>query len=141
MPRKKHRVEEIIGKLREAEVGLGAGSGGWGRSCGSSGVSEQTYYRWRREYGGLKVDQAKRLKELERENARLKRVVADQALDNADPAGGCRGKLLSPARRRRGRSMCWKKFEVSERRACAVARAGPRRRNATRRAESVTRRR
>ncbi len=47
------------------------------------GVSEQTYYRWRREYGGLRVDQAKRLKELERENTRLKRLVADQALDNA----------------------------------------------------------
>ena len=54
-----------------------------GRMCKQLGVTDQTYYRWRREYGGLKVDQARRLKELERENARLKRVVADQALDMA----------------------------------------------------------
>ena len=54
-----------------------------GQMCKQLGVTDQTYYRWRREYGGLKVDQARRLKELERENARLKRVVADQALDMA----------------------------------------------------------
>ena len=51
--------------------------------CKKLGVSEQTYYRWRKEYGGLRLDQAKRLKELERENTRLKKLVADQALDNA----------------------------------------------------------
>jgi transposase-like protein len=65
-----------------AEVGLAQGQA-VGQVVRKLGVSEQTYYRWRREYGGLKVDQAKRLKELERENARLKRIVADQALDNA----------------------------------------------------------
>lgn len=80
--RKRYSAEDIIGKLREAEVGLAQGQG-VGQVVRQLGVSEQTYYRWRREYGGMKVDQAKRLKELERENARLKKIVADQALDNA----------------------------------------------------------
>ena len=81
MASKKHyTVEQIIGKLREAEVRLGRGSK-LGDVCRSLGISEQTYYRWRREYGGLKLDQAKRLKELERENARLRRAVSDLTLD------------------------------------------------------------
>ena len=74
--------EEIIGKLREAEVHLAQGET-VGQVVRRIGVSEQSYYRWRREYGGMRVDQAKRLKELERENARLKRLVAEQALDNS----------------------------------------------------------
>ncbi len=82
MSRKRFSAEEIINKLREAEVHLSKGMT-VGRMCKQLGVTDQTYYRWRREYGGLKVDQARRLKELERENARLKRVVADQALDMA----------------------------------------------------------
>ncbi len=82
MVRKRYTAEEIIGKLREAEVALAQGQK-LGAVVRKLGVSEQTYYRWRREYGGLRVDQAKRLKELERENSRLKRLVADQALDNA----------------------------------------------------------
>ena len=80
MGRKRHTPEQIITALREAEVGL---------ACGKSvklmsrelGITEQTYYRWRREYGGMKVSQARRLKELERENGRLKRAVADLTLD------------------------------------------------------------
>ena len=80
MARQRHSAEQIIGKLREVEVGL-AGGRKVGELCRSIGVTEQTYYRWRAEYGGLKVDQAKRLKELERENARLKRAVADLTLD------------------------------------------------------------
>jgi putative transposase len=80
MPRKKHRVEEIIGKLREAEVELGRGHTVVD-VCRQLGVSEQTYFRWRQEYGGLKLDQARRLKELERENGRLKRAVAELTLD------------------------------------------------------------
>jgi transposase-like protein len=80
--RKRYGAEEIIGKLREAEVSLAQGQS-VGQVARKLGVSEQTYYRWRREYGGMKVDQAKRLKELERENAQLKKIVADQALDNA----------------------------------------------------------
>ena len=79
---KRFSAEEIIGKLREAEVVLAQGQT-VGQVVRKLGVSEQTYYRWRREYGGMKVDQAKRLKELERENSQLKKIVADQALDNA----------------------------------------------------------
>lgn len=80
MARKKHTVEQIISKLREAEVQLGRGST-VGDVCRSLGVTEQTYYRWRKEWGGLKLDQAKRLKLLERENGQLRRAVADLTLD------------------------------------------------------------
>ena len=82
MPRKRHSTEQIIAKLREADVQLAKGIS-VSDVCRRLEVSEHTYYRWRKEYGGLKLDQAKRLKELERENARLKKLVADQALDNA----------------------------------------------------------
>lgn len=80
MARKKHTVEQIIGKLREAEVALSKGQTVL-QVCRTLGITEQTYYRWRQEYGGLKLDQAKRLKDLERENTRLKRAVADLTLD------------------------------------------------------------
>ena len=82
MARRRHTPEEIIHKLREAEVALCQGKT-VGQVCKQLEVTEQTYYRWRKEYGGLRMDQAKRLRELERENARLKRLVADQALDNS----------------------------------------------------------
>ena len=81
MSSRKHSTEQIIRKLREAEVELAKG-----RSvqdvCKQLGVTNQTYYRWRKEYGGIRTDQARRLKELERENGRLKKVVADLTLDN-----------------------------------------------------------
>ena len=80
MPRKRFSVEQIINHLREADVLLAQGRT-VGEVCRRIGVSEQTYYRWRKEYGGLKVDQAKRLKDLETENARLKRAVAELTLD------------------------------------------------------------
>jgi putative transposase len=80
MSRKRFSVEQIINHLREAEVLLAQGKT-VGEICRLIGVSEQSYYRWRREYGGLKVDQARRLKDLEQENARLKRAVADLTLD------------------------------------------------------------
>jgi len=80
MPRKRFAPEQIITHLREAEVLLSRGKS-VGEVCRQLEVSENTYYRWRREYGGLEVDQAKRLKELEKENQRLKKLVADQALD------------------------------------------------------------
>ena len=82
MGRKRHSTEEIVNKLRQADVELGKGTTVVG-VCKLLGVTEATYFRWRREYGGLKIDQAKRFKELEQENARLKRVVANLALDNA----------------------------------------------------------
>ncbi len=81
MSSRKHSTEQIIRKLREAEVELAKG-----RSvqdvCKQLGVTNQTYYRWRKEYSGIRTDQARRLKELERENGRLKKVVADLTLDN-----------------------------------------------------------
>jgi len=80
MSRKRFSIEQIINHLREAEVLLAQGRT-VGEICRRIGVSEQSYYRWRREYGGLKVDQARRLKDLEQENARLKRAVADLTLD------------------------------------------------------------
>jgi transposase-like protein len=80
--RKQFTTEQIIRKLREAEVLLSKGQS-IAQMSKQLGVTDQTYYRWRREYGGLKTDQAKRLKELERENARLKKVVADLTLDKA----------------------------------------------------------
>ncbi len=82
MGRKRHTAEQIIRKLREVEVELGRGLKTL-EVCRKLGITEQTYYRWRKEYGGLRLDQAKRLKELEKENTRLKKLVADQALDNA----------------------------------------------------------
>ena len=81
MPRKRYSTEQIVTKLRQAEVELGRGMR-TPRVCQKLGVSEQTYYRWRKECGGLRLDQATRLKELERENTQLKKLVADQALDN-----------------------------------------------------------
>ena len=82
MARKRHTAEQIILKLREAEVALAQGEN-VKAVCKQLELTEQTYYRWRKEYGGLRVDQAKRLKELERENSRLKRLLADAHLDNA----------------------------------------------------------
>jgi len=80
MKKKRHSPEQIIAKLREAEVGLNAGQE-LATVCRQLEISEQTYYRWRQQYGGMKADEVKRLKELEKENSRLKRLVADQALD------------------------------------------------------------
>ena len=80
MPKKRISVEQIINHLREADVLLAQGET-VASVCRRIGVSEQSYYRWRKEYGGLKVEQARRLKELEQENARLKRAVAELTLD------------------------------------------------------------
>jgi putative transposase len=80
MPKKRYNTEEIIHKLREADVLLGQGRK-VSEVCKQIFVSDQTYYRWRKIYGGMKVDQAKRLKELETENSRLKRAVADLTVD------------------------------------------------------------
>ena len=81
MPRKKHTPEQIIAKLRQAEVALSTGSTVV-EAVRQIEVTEQTFYRWRNEYGGLSVDQAKRLKQIEAENSRLKRAIADLTLDN-----------------------------------------------------------
>ena len=81
MARKRFTAEHIIMKLREAEVCVAQGQR-VGQVSKQIGVTEQTYYRWRKEYGGLRMDQAKRLKTLEKENTRLKKLVADLSLDN-----------------------------------------------------------
>jgi putative transposase len=80
MARKRFTTEQIIGLLREAEVRLSQGHA-IGTVCRSIGISQQSYYRWRREYGGLKLDQAKRFKDLERENERLKKAISELTLD------------------------------------------------------------
>lgn len=80
MGRKHYTAEQIIGMLREAEVLQSQGMT-IGETSRKLGISEQTYYRWRKEYGGMRVDQAKRLKELEKENVRLKKLVAELSLD------------------------------------------------------------
>jgi len=80
MPRKRHKAEEIVAKLRQVEVLSGQGQS-VAKAIRSIGVTEVTYYRWRSEYGGLKGDQVKRLKELEAENTRLRRAVSDLTLE------------------------------------------------------------
>ena len=82
MKRRRHSPEQIIAKLREADALLGGGAT-IGHVCQHLEISEQTFHRWRNQYGGMKANEAKRLKELEQENARLKKLVAEQALDNA----------------------------------------------------------
>jgi putative transposase len=82
MKGKKYTAEQIVTKLREAEVLLSKGQT-LGEVCRQMGITDVTYYRWRKEYGGLRVDQAKRLKGLEVENTRLRKVIADLTIDNA----------------------------------------------------------
>ncbi len=90
MVRKTFKPEQIINKLREAEVLLSQGST-VDEASRKLGVTEQPYYRWRKEYGGMRVEQAKRLQELEKENTRLKKLVADVSLDNAILKEAARG--------------------------------------------------
>ena len=80
MPKKRYRPEEIVAKLRQVDVLVSQGQN-IADAIGQIGVSEVTYYRWRQEYGGLKTDQVKRLKELEQENSRLRRAISDLTLD------------------------------------------------------------
>ena len=80
MPGRGHSPEQVLNKLRQVEVAV-AGGKSVGQAVREIGVTDHTYYRWRREYGGLNLDQARKLKKLEQENARLKRTIADLALD------------------------------------------------------------
>ena len=82
MARNRYTAEDIIGHLRTLEIDLGKGLP-VAEACRKLGITEQTYYRWKKEYGGLRVDQAKRLKGLQQANARQKRLVADLSLDNS----------------------------------------------------------
>ncbi|MCX7414873.1 MAG: IS3 family transposase [Planctomycetia bacterium] len=123
MPRgKKELAEQIIPKLREVEVEVGRGKTVL-EAVKKIGVTEQTYYRWKKKFGGLRIDQAKRLKDLEKENARLKRLLADAELDKAILREAAFGKLLSPAKRRRAVEHvrdALGRDRLSERRACLV---------------------
>ena len=92
MGQKRHTPEQIIRKLRQAEVELAKGQSAV-EVARKLGITEQTYYRWRKEFGGLRIDQAKRLKEFEKENVRLKKLVAEQALDNVILKGTASGKF------------------------------------------------
>ncbi|MEZ5784236.1 IS3 family transposase [Aquamicrobium terrae] len=119
MPQKKHKPEEIVAKLRQVDVLLSQGRS-VGEAVRSIGVTQFTYYRWRKEFGGLKGDQVKRLKELEKENGRLRKAVSDLTLEKLILKEAAFGKLLSPARRRRCVDHVVAKFSVSERFACKV---------------------
>ncbi len=90
MVRRAYSPEQIINKLREVEVLISQGATA-AEASRKVGITEQTYYRWRREYGGMRLEQAKRLKELEKENSRLKKLVADISLDNAILKEAARG--------------------------------------------------
>jgi putative transposase len=115
MARKRYKPEEIVAKLRQVYVLISQGQN-MVDAIRQIGVSEVTYYRWRQEFGGLKIEQVKRLKDLELENSRLRKAVSDLTLDT----GGCSGKLLSPARRRACIEQVRAQLHVSERRACAA---------------------
>lgn len=121
MVRKRHKPEEIVAKLRQVDV-LTAQGQSIAEAVRMIAVTETTYFRWRAEYGGLKSDQVKRLKDLEPENARLRRAVSDLTLDKLILAEAAPGKLLSPARRRACIAKVQAELKVSERRACAVLR-------------------
>ena len=116
---KKYKPEQIVTVLRQIEVQMANGKTA-PQACKEAGIHTQTYYRWRKEYGGLKVEQAKRLKELEKENARLKRLVAELSLEKAGAAGCGAGKLLSPERRRCAVEHAREQHGLSERYACRL---------------------
>ena len=92
MAKRRYKAEEIVTVLRQVEVAIANGKT-TPLACRESGITEQTYYRWRKEYGGLKLEQAKRFKELERENSRLKRLVAELSLDKQILQDVARGNL------------------------------------------------
>ncbi|MGB8685197.1 MAG: IS3 family transposase [Candidatus Binatus sp.] len=119
MPMRKYKPEQIVTLLRQVEVGLANGKT-TPQACKEAEITAQTYYRWRKEFGGLKLDQAKRLKELERENAKLKRLVAELSLEKQILKDGGRGKLLSPERRRGAVRHARESYRVSERHACRL---------------------
>ncbi|RBW54994.1 IS3 family transposase [Ruegeria sp. A3M17] len=119
MANKRPKPEEIVSKLRQVEVLMGQGMSRLD-AIRQIGVVEQTYYRWRKKYGGMGVDQLKELKRLQKENERLRRAVSDLTLDKLILTEAAKGKLLSPARRRACIDHVRSQLKVSERRACRV---------------------
>ena len=122
MKRHRHTPEQVVRKLREGERLLNDGKA-LTEVLRHLEVNEATWNRWRNQYGGMKAIEAKRLRELERENGRLKKIVADQALD-IDMLKELNRKLLTPERRRRAVVAFQERFGVSQRRACAVEEPG-----------------
>ena len=119
MTKKRHTPEQIVTLVRQVEVAVANGKG-TPQACKEAAITEQTYYRWRKEYGGLKLAQAKRLKELEKENSRLKTRRGGAVSGETDPAGGGPGKLLSPNRRRQAVTTAQQRHGLSERQACRL---------------------
>ena len=117
--RRRHTPDQIIRKLAEGNKLLGTGQE-LGEVCRHLKIAESTWHRWLAQYGGLKANEAERLKELEAENARLKKLVANQALDIDMLKGDFGGKLFTPNRKRRAVIALRERFGVSERRACTV---------------------
>ena len=116
---KRHKPEEIVTKLRQVDVLVSQGSS-VADAVRGIGVTEVTYYRWRQEYGGLKSGQVRRMKDLETENSRLRKAIADLTLDKLILQEASRGKLLSPARRRVCIDHVRDVLNISERRACSA---------------------
>ncbi|NOC46453.1 IS3 family transposase [Ruegeria sp. HKCCD7559] len=119
MVNKRPKPEEIVSKLRRVEILMGQGMSRLD-AIRQIGVVEQTYYRWKKKYGGMGTDQLKELKRLQKENERLRRAVSDLTLDKLILTEAAKGKLLSPARRRACINHVRHKLRVSERRACRV---------------------
>ncbi|MBT6366260.1 MAG: IS3 family transposase [Bacteroidetes bacterium] len=119
MANKRPKPEEIVSKLRQVEVLMGQGMSRLD-AIRQIGVVEQTYYRWRKQYGGMGVDQLKELKRLQKENEQLRRAVSDLTLDKLILKEAAKGKLLSPVRRRTCINHVRSQFKVSERRVCRV---------------------
>ena len=115
MKRSKFSEEQIIYAIKQVEVGVPIA-----QLCRKYGISQQTFYRWRNKYGGLAASELKRLKELERENTQLKKLVADLSLDKQILAGGVGKKRLKPARKRQLVGRAQDRYQVSERRACGL---------------------
>jgi putative transposase len=133
MARKRHKPEEIVAKLRQVDVLVSQGQA-VADAIRAIGVSEVTYYRWRQEFGGLKSDQVKRLKDLEAENARLRRAVADLTLDKQILAEAARGNFSAPRAGVPASSMCDgpcpSPSAAQTRRSASTARRSARRRGA-----------
>ena len=119
MAKRRYTAEEVVTVLRQEEVALANGKR-TPESCQEAGITQQTYYRWRKEYGGLKLEKGKRFKELENENTRLKRLIAEPSLEKQILQDVARGKLVSPARRRLAVAGVRRDNAVSERHACRL---------------------
>jgi putative transposase len=119
MARKRYKPEEIVAKLRQVDVLVSQGTS-MADAIRQIGVSEVSFYRWRQEFGGLKIEQVKRLKDLELENSRLRKAVSDLTLDKLILTEAAKGNFLSPARRRACIERIRQQLHVSERRACAA---------------------